>query len=105
MSTRSHQKCPREFTLKKCPLEFAHFEKKCPRDVIVHEMSPSRLIYARKDIFLVAFIMLEFFIVHSIDFTLLNSNRVIYSSVIKTRLKLNLVLDLVARLEIDLKLT
>ena len=40
MSTRSHQKCPQEVTLKTCPLEFAHFEKKCPRDVIVHEMSP-----------------------------------------------------------------
>ena len=38
---RSHQKCPRKVTLKKCPLEFAHFEKKCPRNVIVHEMSPS----------------------------------------------------------------
>ena len=34
MSTKIHpkrgnrQKCPREFTLRKCPLEFAHFEKK-----------------------------------------------------------------------------
>ena len=27
MSTRSHQKCPREFTLRKCPLELANFEK------------------------------------------------------------------------------
>ena len=41
MSTRSHQKSPRGFTLRKCPLEFAHFEKKCPREVIVHEKSPS----------------------------------------------------------------
>ena len=39
---RIHQKCPREFTLRKCPLEFAHFEKKCPREFTVHEKSPSR---------------------------------------------------------------
>ena len=35
MSMRSHQKCPQEFTVKKCPLEFAHFEKKCPQEFIV----------------------------------------------------------------------
>ena len=32
---RYHQKCPREFTLRKCPVEFAHFEKKCPREVSI----------------------------------------------------------------------
>ena len=41
VSARSHQKCPRGFTLRKCPLEFAHFEKKGPQEVIVHEKSPS----------------------------------------------------------------
>ena len=41
VSLRIHHKCPREFTLKKCPLEFACFEKKCPREVTVHEKSPS----------------------------------------------------------------
>ena len=34
MSTRIHQKCP---------LEFAHFEKNCPREFTVHENSPSHL--------------------------------------------------------------
>ena len=41
MSTRCHQKCLRKDTLWECPREVTHFEKKCPRDVIVHEMSPS----------------------------------------------------------------
>ena len=36
MSTRIHTKCPREFTLRKCSLEFAHFEKS------VHENSLSK---------------------------------------------------------------
>ena len=35
MSTRIHTKCPRELTLRKCSLEFAHFEKS------VHENSLS----------------------------------------------------------------
>ena len=36
-----HQKCPREFILRKCPLEYVHFEKKastrihCPREVSI----------------------------------------------------------------------
>ena len=42
---KCHQKCPWEFTLRKCPLEFAHFEKKCPREVTVHEKSPSQKKY------------------------------------------------------------
>ena len=49
MSTKIHQRrgilvdkqCPREFTLRKYPLEFAHFEKKCPREFTVPEKSPS----------------------------------------------------------------
>ena len=41
MSTKKHKKCTWEFTLRKRPLEFAHFEKKCPREVIVHKKSPS----------------------------------------------------------------
>ena len=41
MSARIHQKCPRVFTLWKCPLEFVHFEKKCPREFTVRENSPS----------------------------------------------------------------
>ena len=36
----SSQKCPRKFTQVG---EFTHFDKKCPQDVIVHEMSPSHL--------------------------------------------------------------
>ena len=31
-----HQKSRREFTLRKCPLEFAHIEKKCPKEFTVH---------------------------------------------------------------------
>ena len=45
----SPKKCPRkftqgEFTLRKCPLEFAPFEKNCPREVIVHKKSPFLMI-------------------------------------------------------------
>ena len=44
VSTIIHQKLTQEFNIRKCPLEFTHFEKKCRREFIVHEKSPSSLI-------------------------------------------------------------
>ena len=41
MSLRICEKCPQKFILWKYPLEFAHFEKKCPLEFTVHENSPS----------------------------------------------------------------
>ena len=63
-----NKKCPREVTLWQCPREVTHFEKKCPRDVIVHEMSPS-LHYTIRKIFFWTGDRLLWFIIFKLPYT------------------------------------
>ena len=57
MSTRIHPKnvhknSPKKRTSRKqnCQRKFAHFEKKCPLEVIVHEMYPSQKLSGDKSL-------------------------------------------------------